>query len=61
MKKIIQAIADFFTGFAVVLDESRRTNEDGSWDKYWERRNRREARREAKIAHKRTKSQAWQS
>lgn len=57
MKKIIQAIADFFTGFAVALDESRRTNEDGSWDKYWERRNR----REAKIAHKRTKRQAWQS
>lgn len=57
MKKIIQAIADFFTGFAVTLDESRRTNEDGSWDKYWERRNR----REAKNAHKRTKRQAWQS
>lgn len=56
MKKIIKAIADFFIGFAVLLDESRRTNEDGSWDKYWERRNRREARRAARIAHKHTQS-----
>ena len=30
---------------AVLIDESRRLNEDGSWDKYWERKNRRRERR----------------
>lgn len=25
----------------VIYDESRRMNEDGSWDKYWERKNKR--------------------
>lgn len=30
---------------AVLIDESRRQNLDGSWDKYWGRKNRRSARR----------------
>ena len=29
-----------FISVAVMLDESKRINEDGSWDKYWERKNR---------------------
>ena len=33
-EKIIEAIATPFTCFAVTLDESRRINEDGSWNKY---------------------------
>lgn len=45
VKKIFEAIASPFIALAVHIDESRRINEDGSWDKYWERKNRRECRR----------------
>lgn len=31
MKKFINA----FTALAVIFDESRHTNEDGSWNAYW--------------------------
>lgn len=40
-KKIYEAIALPFVSIAVLIDESKRTNEDGSWDKYWERKNNR--------------------
>lgn len=30
-----------FTALAVAIDESKRINEDGSWDKYHARKNRR--------------------
>ena len=40
LKKIWGAITTPFTAVAVMIDESRRINEDGSWDKYWERKNR---------------------
>ncbi len=39
LKKIWDAISYPFIAWAVLLDESRRINEDGSWDKYWERKN----------------------
>lgn len=39
MKKLLNAIAKPFVSFAVHLDESRRINEDGSWDKYHARKN----------------------
>lgn len=35
MKKLINAITAPFTALAVILDESRHANEDGSWDTYW--------------------------
>lgn len=38
-KTIIEAITTPFISVAVHIDESRRINEDGSWDKYWERKN----------------------
>ena len=41
-KKIWSAIITPFECIAVGLDESRRINEDGSWDKYWERKNRKD-------------------
>ena len=40
LKKILQAIFDPFVSVAVMVDTSKRINEDGSWDKYHERRNR---------------------
>ena len=30
---------NFFVSFVIHLDESRRTNEVGSWDKYWAKKN----------------------
>lgn len=38
--KIWDAITLPFVSIAVMIDESKRINEDGSWDKYWERKNR---------------------
>ena len=40
LKKIWEAIISPFVAIAVLIDESKRINEDGSWDKYWERKNR---------------------
>ena len=37
--KLWNAITMPFISMAVLIDESRRVNEDGSWDKYWERKN----------------------
>ena len=37
--KIWEIVTAPFTRLAVHLDESRRENLDGSWDKYWERKN----------------------
>ena len=42
LKKILEAIFDPFVSVAVMVDESKRINEDGSWDRYWERKNRKE-------------------
>ena len=45
VRKIFEAIASPFIALAVHIDESRRINEDGSWDKYWERKNRKAERK----------------
>ena len=42
MKSIFEAITALFVHIGV----SREINEDGSWDKYWERKNRRRQRKE---------------
>lgn len=40
MKKFWQAITAPFIAIAVLIGESKEINEDGSWDKYWARKNR---------------------
>lgn len=40
LKNAWNAITMPFVAVAVAIDESRRLNEDGSWDKYHARRNR---------------------
>ena len=45
-KRLWYRISDPFISVAVLIDESRRINEDGSWDKYWERKNRKEMKKE---------------
>lgn len=39
LKRLWDIISAPFIAVAVLLDESRRQNLDGSWDKYWERKN----------------------
>lgn len=43
MKKLISKLWDAITApfisIAVLVDESRRINEDGSWDSYWAKKN----------------------
>lgn len=46
-KKIWETITEPFIAIAVLIDESKRINEDGSWSKYLERKNRK-ARKEGK-------------
>lgn len=45
LKNILTKIAEPFMAIAVLIDESKRINEDGSWDKYWERKNKKEVRK----------------
>lgn len=45
-RKIIDTITYPFVVWSVLLDESRRENLDGSWDKYWERKNHRAMKKE---------------
>lgn len=40
-KRIWDNITAPFISVAVLIDDSKRINEDGSWDKYWERKNKR--------------------
>ena len=39
MGHIFEAITAPFVAFSILLDESRRNNEDGSWNDYWARKN----------------------
>lgn len=48
LKKIWNAITAPFECIAVGIAESRYINEDGSWDSYWERKNRRAMKKELK-------------
>lgn len=57
INKIIDAIAVPFVSIAVLIDESRRNNEDHSWDTYYTRRRYREDLRAAKAEYKRKKAE----
>lgn len=48
LKKIWNAITAPFECLIAGLDESRRINEDGSWDSYWEKKNRKAMKKELK-------------
>ena len=48
MKKIWEAITTPFVALAVHMDESKRINEDGSWDKYHARKNRKASKKAVK-------------
>lgn len=41
-------IAEPFISVAVLIDESKRQNLDGSWDSYWAKKNARAMKREAR-------------
>ena len=43
--RIWNAITYPFEALAVLIDEERRSNLDGKYDKYWEHKNRRELRK----------------
>lgn len=45
MRKIFEALISPFVSIAVMIDESRRINEDGSWNAYNARKNRKAMRR----------------
>lgn len=45
LRKIWDFITSPFISVAVFLDEEKRINEDGRYDKYWERKNRRAMRK----------------
>jgi hypothetical protein len=52
MKKLWEAITAPFIALAVLIGESKEINEDGSWDGYWERKNRKAEKRAARVANK---------
>lgn len=43
MKKLIETLLSPFVALNVHIGTSREINEDGSYDRYWARRNKREA------------------
>ena len=43
---------DSIIAVAVLYDESRRQNLDGSWDKYWERKNKKLMKKEERKANR---------
>jgi hypothetical protein len=45
IKSFLWKIAEPFISVAVMIDESKRINEDGSWDKYWSRKNKKKRRK----------------
>ena len=50
--RFFEAIALPFISVAVMIDESKRINEDGSWDKYHARRNKRLMKKAERKANK---------
>ena len=56
MKNFIRNIWDTitfpFVSIAVIIDEDRRQNLDGSWDKYWAKKNRKAELRALKAQYK---------
>lgn len=47
IKNFFEALISPFVSVAVMIDESKRINEDGSWDAYWAKKNARAMKREA--------------
>ena len=56
VSRIWDAISYPFVSIAITLDEDRRQNLDGSWDKYWAKKNRKAELRELRVEYKRNKS-----
>lgn len=48
LRKLWEAVTWPFVSMAVLVDESKRINEDGSWDEYNRKRNEREMRKQSK-------------
>lgn len=44
LKRVWEAITSPFISLAVMIDTSKRINENGDWDSYWEKKNRKKAR-----------------
>ena len=52
LRKLWDTITLPFISVAVMIDESRRINENGDWDEYWRKRNERSMRKEARKEKK---------
>lgn len=52
IKRFFEAIISPFVSVSVMIDESKRINEDGSWDAYWAKKNARAMKREERKARK---------
>ena len=39
IKKTLEAIKEFFISMEILIDDSKRINENGSWDSYHAKRN----------------------
>lgn len=52
LKNLWDAITYPFVSVAILIDEDRRSNLDGYWDKYWERKNRRSLKKGGKKVGK---------
>ena len=52
LAKIWDNITFVFVGMSILIDEDRNFNEDGYWDKYWERKARKYQRQETKKNRK---------
>lgn len=46
IKKIIDWVSYPFIAYSVLVDEERRQNLDGKYDKYWERKNKKLAKKQ---------------
>lgn len=49
LRKIWDALTMPFISIAVLIDESRRINEDGSWDEYHARKNRKAMKKQKRV------------
>lgn len=52
IKRFFEAIISPFVAISVMIDESKRINEDGSWDNYWANKNARDMKREERKRSK---------
>ena len=45
LRRLWEAITSPFVAISVCIGESKELNENGSWDKYWERKNKKSMKR----------------